>query len=82
MAEPLQFLATAQLQIIDAHFKGNREAEQRAFEDFGQGVLFDDRREESDKIYKMDTGGPNNPPIVDHRWHGYTRAGLLSSTTP
>lgn len=47
---------------------------QRAFEDFGQGVLHDDAPERApdDMIHTMDTG--NSPPIGYSRWHASIRA--------
>jgi hypothetical protein len=37
------FLAQKQLDIIDKSFGNEIESQQRAFEDFGQGILFDER---------------------------------------
>lgn len=74
MKDALLFLADGQLAIIDRHFGGDADAERSAFEDFGQGVLFDDRRPPGEKIHKMDVGGPDNPPIGYHRWHAFNRA--------
>lgn len=67
------FLAEKQLDIIDRNFEDKGNSERKAFEDFGQGVLYDDRRDPPDKIHKMD-GGRNNPPIGYHRWHAFIRA--------
>lgn len=75
--QPLLLLARKQVEVIDKHFQGDREAEQRSFEDFGQGVLFDDRREPTQKLHLMDTTGPANPPIGYHRWHPFIRAAVL-----
>lgn len=74
MKDALLFLADGQLEIIDRHFGGDGAAERVAFEDFGQGVLFNDRRPPGEKIHKMDVGGPDNPPIGYHRWHAFNRA--------
>lgn len=71
------FLAQMQLEILDRHFEGDPSGLQQAFEDFGQGVLFDDRRKPGEKIHKMDIGGPNDPPIGYHRWHASIRAAVL-----
>jgi hypothetical protein len=73
----LMRLADQQLRIIDAHFAGNGAAEQTAFEEFGQGVNFDDRRPTGDKVHKMDTGGPDRPPQAYHAWHAFIRAVVL-----
>ena len=49
---------------------------QRAFEDFGQGTLFDPdpvRKANNDSIHTMDVQGAG-PPIGYHRWHASLRA--------
>jgi hypothetical protein len=49
---------------------------QRAFEDFGQGILLDtdpQRQADGDAIHMMD-GQVGNPPIGYHRWHACIRA--------
>jgi len=71
-------LSNLQLEVINAHFSNDLDALQLAFEDFGQGILFDDRRNLGDKIHKMDTGGPLNPPIGYHRWHPIIRASVIA----
>lgn len=75
--DALLLLADTQLEVIDRHFAGDTAAEQSAFEEFGQGVLFDDRRPVGDKIHKMDTGGPADPPSGYHNWHAFIRAAVL-----
>lgn len=70
-------LAEKQLEIIDQHLGGDAGAERNAFEGFGQGVLFDDRRPPTEKVHKMDIGGPNDPPIGYHRWHACIRAAVM-----
>ncbi|MGI9023351.1 MAG: hypothetical protein ACR2HV_09000 [Acidimicrobiales bacterium] len=75
-------LAELQLQIIDQHFAGDSDAERGAFEDFGQGVLFNDRRPPTDKVHKMDIGGPDDPPIGYHRWHACIRAAVTVGADP
>jgi hypothetical protein len=77
-AAPLLFLTNAQLEIIDRHFQGNAGFMQRAFEDFGQGVLFDERRQVGDKIHKMDIGPAIAPPVGYHRWHAIIRAAVFA----
>ena len=47
---------------------------QVAFEHFGYGDLFDDRRPPGNKVHMMDSSGPANPPIGYHRWHAIIRA--------
>ena len=70
-------LAGMQLAIFDQHFHGDAAAEQNAFEEFGQGLNFDDRRPEGDKVHKMDQGAPGRPPQAYHAWHAYIRAFVL-----
>lgn len=78
VSEGLVRLADAQLAIMDQHFPNEPDSLRRAFEDFGQGVLFDDRRNVGDKVHKMDIGGPEFPPIGYHRWHGFIRAAVAA----
>jgi hypothetical protein len=75
ISAPLLFIANAQLQLFDAHFDGDHDAEQAAFEDFAQGVLFDDRRARGYKLHMMDSG--RAPPIGYHRWYPVARAAML-----
>jgi hypothetical protein len=70
-------LADQQLAIFDRHFAGDAAAEQTAFEEFGQGLNFDDRRPDGDKVHKMDQGGPDKPPQAYHAWHAFIRAVVL-----
>jgi hypothetical protein len=78
--EPLLFLSTRQVELLDRHFAGDPDGECTAFEEFGQGVLFDDRRPPGEKLHKMDIGGPDDPPIGYHRWHGIIRAAVMVGT--
>lgn len=73
----LQTLSTEQLAIIDQHLAGDADVMRLSFEDFAQGVLFDDRRPVGYKVHMMDTSGPTNPPIGYHRWYSYARAMML-----
>jgi hypothetical protein len=52
------FLAQKQLDIINNTFGDDIESQQRTFEDFGQGILFDDRlpRPVNNRIHMMDEG--------------------------
>ena len=72
--EPLLFLSAHQAAILDRHFAGDPDAERTAFEQFGQGVLFDDRRPVGDKLHKMDINGGTPSAIV---WHPFIRASVL-----
>src|SRR5215208_6697399 len=75
--DAVMLLAEQQLEIFDRHFGGDPDAEQLAFEEFGQGINFDDRRPVGDKVHKMDTGGPERPPQAYHAWHAFIRAVVL-----
>ena len=75
--DALMTLADMQLAIFDRHFQGDPAAEQNAFEEFGQGLNFDDRRPDGDKVHKMDQGGPGRPPTAYHAWHAFIRAIVL-----
>lgn len=74
---PLMKLADQQLAIFDRHFQGDAAAEQNAFEEFGQGLSFDERRPVGDKVHKMDDGGPARPATAYHAWHAFMRAVVL-----
>ncbi len=70
----LQALSTEQLGIVDRFYDGDPDGLQVAFEHFGYGDLFDDRRHPGNKVHMMDSSGPANPPIGYHRWHAIIRA--------
>jgi hypothetical protein len=70
----LTTLSTEQLSIIDQFYPNDNAALQTAFEHFGCGDLFDDRRPPGNKVHMMDSSGPANPPIGYHRWHAIIRA--------
>jgi hypothetical protein len=74
MRDALELLSTEQLKIFDRHLAGDAETTQRAFEDFGQGVHFDERRDPGTRIHMMDASGPTNPAVGYHRWHAIIRA--------
>jgi len=68
------FLAQKQLEIMNKNFGNNTESQQRAFEDFGQGILFDDRRPRplNNRVHMMDEG-----QFGFYRWHTLIRTALL-----
>jgi hypothetical protein len=74
MSAPTLFLFRRQKQVMDAHFPDPGDL-QRAYEDFGQGVLFDDRRSPGYKLHTMDAGNDYvaQPFIGYHRWHAFIR---------
>jgi hypothetical protein len=67
-------LADLQLAIMDEYFENDDDI-QSAFEDFGQGVLFDDRRPAGIKVHMMD--GRPTTWVGYHRWHAFARAAVL-----
>lgn len=81
----LRRLAEIQVQIMDRHFPNMADL-QRAFEDFGHGVLFDSkpsaqdpargRRPVSSLIHMMD--GTPDDCIGYHRWHAFIRAAVAA----
>lgn len=69
-------MAEAQTSIIRSTFHDDWADVQRAFEDFGQGVLYDpdpERGQSNDMIHTMDVQGLD-PPVGYHRWHASIRA--------
>ena len=75
----INFLAQKQLDIINNNFGNDIESEQRAFEDFGQGILFDDRspRPLSNRVHMMDEG-----QFGFYRWHTLGRTAVLLNQDP
>jgi hypothetical protein len=67
-------LAQKQLEIIKRSFGSDIESQQKAFEDFGQGVLYDDRtpRPVERRIHMMDEG-----QFGFYRWHIFIRTAAL-----
>ena len=73
----IENVSRLQLDLFDAYFQGDRDAERRSLEDFGQGLLFDDRREPGYRVPMMriseDIG---RTPVEYFRWHGFARAAI------
>lgn len=69
--------------VMDAHFP-DRAHLQRAFEDFGQGVLYDARRPTGYKLHTMDAGNDytSQPFVGYHRWHSFLREAIASGAEP
>ena len=72
-------LANAQVKIFDKHFNRDMDALTQAFQDFGQGVLYDPRppRVRTHLIHMMD--GTPADWVGYRRWHAFVRAAILSS---
>jgi len=78
--EQIKFLFDEQIRIINIHFRGDLEKERMAFEDFGQGILFDDRMPVGFKVHMMDifpVTGTTGATRGYHRWHAFIRASTL-----
>ncbi|TLX86926.1 MAG: hypothetical protein E6K97_09960 [Thaumarchaeota archaeon] len=60
-------------------FGNDIESEQRAFEDFGQGILFDDRRPRplNNRVHMMDEG-----QFGFYMWHTFVRTAVLLDQDP
>jgi hypothetical protein len=71
MRATLVALSGLQLAVFDDHFHGDDELQRLAFEHFGQGDLFDERRP-GNEVHMMDAGF--TPPIGYHRWWAILRA--------
>lgn len=73
------FLAQKQLDIINKTFGDDMDSQQRAFEDFGQGVLFDERppRPLNNRIHMMDEG-----QFGFYSWHTFVRTAVLLNHEP
>jgi len=74
----LLFLAERQLQIMNMHFPDAPADLQLAFEDFGQGILWDDRPLRVNNnlpLHMMD--GAAATMVGYHRWNGFIRAVML-----
>jgi hypothetical protein len=77
-ADSIIFLTEKQFGIITKYFENNLQNQQRAFEDFGQGVLYDERppRPKDRRIHMMDE---------NHRgyrsWYIFNRTTVLLDAT-
>ncbi|MCA9774736.1 MAG: hypothetical protein KC466_20115 [Myxococcales bacterium] len=82
-AGPIRAVSAMQLDVFDKHFGGDRDFERRAFEDFGQGVLFDDRRSKGHKVPMMRIYEEwGRTPIEYFRWHCFARAAQAAGVEP
>lgn len=77
MRDALALLSTKQLEIFDRFLGSEVDAIRQAFEEFGQGIHFDDRRPPGTKVHMMDASGPTNPAVGYHRWHAIIRAQVV-----
>jgi hypothetical protein len=77
MRDALALLSKLQLEIFDAHLGTDLDATRQAFEEFAQGIHFDDRRPPMMRVHMMDASGPLNPAVGFHRWHAIIRAQVV-----
>ncbi|RMH15358.1 MAG: hypothetical protein D6696_21015 [Acidobacteria bacterium] len=84
----LDQLFELQAQILDTYFGSSPDDQQRAFELFGQGTLYDVRREKAVPygfwpIHAMDADyAAKQPPIGYYTWYSFLRAyALLNAVT-
>lgn len=77
MRDGLALLSKLQLEVFDNHLGAELDSIRQAFEEFGQGIHFDDRRPPGAKIHMMDASGPSNPAVGFHRWHAIIRAQVV-----
>jgi hypothetical protein len=75
--EPLSVVSHIQLTVFDGLYRRCDPRLVSAFADFGQGVLYDPRRESvHSPVHTMDSR-PGQPPLGYHTWHAYMRAMML-----
>ena len=80
-AAGIETLSRLQLEMMDQFFADDDEL-QRAFEDFGQGVLIDTpyRRPPTQLIHMMN--GTPDDWVGYHRWHAFARCANAIGVTP
>jgi len=69
--DAIKLLAKHQTTIMDDNFHGDRGIERKAFEDFAQGILYDQNRIDTQKIHMMNEG------FGYQRWHAFIRAAVF-----
>ncbi|WP_157876506.1 hypothetical protein, partial [Streptomyces graminilatus] len=75
--EPLRVVSGIQLDVFDSLYRPCDLRLVTAFASFGQGVLYDPRRESvHSPVHTMDSL-PGRPPVGYHTWHAYMRAMML-----
>jgi hypothetical protein len=76
LKEHVLYLADKQIEIMRNSFQEDTLLLQTAFEDFGQGILYDPNpNRPGDSIHKMDDF--SGAPVGYHRWHAFIRAAVL-----
>ncbi|MFI5916402.1 hypothetical protein [Dactylosporangium sp. NPDC051541] len=72
--EPLATISRLQLNLFDEFFRYDPIGLVNAFVDFGQGVLYDPRREVGYKLHIMDYEPGVRPAVGYHVWHSIIQA--------
>jgi hypothetical protein len=80
--EPLTVVADAQLDLMRQFYRHNDARLLRAFADFGQGLLYDPRRNPGQRVHMMDYPNGTEPPGAYHVWHAIIRAQTLMGIAP
>ncbi|MFD9904080.1 hypothetical protein [Streptomyces sp. NPDC059063] len=74
---PLRVVSGMQLGVFDSLYRAYDPRLVAAFAYFGQGVLYDPRRESvRSPVHTMDSP-PGSAPVAYHTWHAYMRAMML-----
>jgi hypothetical protein len=74
LVKGVMFLSQKKLELINKSFGNDNESQQRDFEDFGQGILLDERspRPLNNRVQRMDQG-----QFGFYRWHTFIRTAVL-----
>jgi hypothetical protein len=71
-------LAAAQRKIVSDHFGNDMDSLKSAFQDFGQGVLYDPRAPRYPSILVHMIDGSPDDWVGYRRWHAFVRAAMFS----
>ncbi|MEZ0090176.1 hypothetical protein [Streptacidiphilus sp. EB129] len=69
LKDALTVISAAELSVFHTYYGDDYHGLMGAFEDFGQGVLYDPRRVVGQKTHIMD----GHPPVSYHSWHCFIR---------
>jgi hypothetical protein len=74
--DALAFLSQEQLKLYDCYYRHDFAGLTESFVQFGEGVLYDPRRDPDEVVHTMDPSD-GGPPKNYHRWHAIIQANLL-----
>lgn len=74
---PLAVVSHHQVALMDEFYGRDPHGLVEAFTDFGQGLLYDPRRPDGQKVHLMDYTNGVDPPGGYHVWHSINRASML-----